>query len=134
MKKSFIFAAIAAAILFSSCTSNKVEELPPEMTKLEIVQQAQTAYDKGNSKLAIHYYETLLKRYGMETASYVEAKYEIAHIHTKEQNYSAAYPMFMEIKEIYEASLPGTLPASYKKLTEIDLAKFPKDFKPEERK
>lgn len=128
MKKSLFFAAIAAALLFASCASNQPEELPVDMTKLEIVQQAQTAYDKGNTKLAIHYYETLLKRYGMETAVYIEGKYEIAHIYTKEKKYSEAYPIFMEIKELYDTSLPGELPASYKKLTEIDLAKFPDNY------
>lgn len=130
MKKSLLLTAVAAALLLISCASNQPEELPVEMTKLEIVQQAQTAYDKGKTELAIHYYETLLKRYGMETAVYVEGKYEIAHIYVKEKKYSEAYPLIMEIKEIYETALPGELPASYRKLAEIDLTKFPEDFDP----
>lgn len=131
MKKNIVITVIASLFITAlvSCASNKVQELPVEMTKLEIVQQAQTAFDAGKADLAIHYYETLLKRYGMETAVYIEGNYEIAHIYIKQKKYDKAYPKLLEIKEIYANAMPGSLPGSYKKLTEIDLAKIPDEIK-----
>lgn len=131
MKKNIIFTVMASFFVAAlvSCASGKVQELPVEMTKLEIVQQAQTAFDSGKADLAIHYYETLLKRYGMETDVYIEGNFEIAHIYVKQKKYEKALPKLLEIKEIYASALPGTLPGSYKKLTEIDLAKIPDEIK-----
>jgi TolA-binding protein len=132
MKKSYIQNTVITAVLFAavftatSCTSTP-KEIPNDMTAREIVQQAQTAYDAGHITLAEQYYQTLLKRYGTDTAVYVEGNYEIAHIYMKQKKYKEAAPLLQEIISIYENSTPGTLPGAYHKLAENDLAKIPAD-------
>jgi len=42
----------------------------------------------------------------------------------KQKKYNLAKNIFNEIIEIYKNSTPGSLPAAYKKLSEIELAKI----------
>lgn len=122
MKK--ISALILAAITFAfiSCHSQDFA-IPPEATSLEIIQQAQTAFDKGKKQRAIECYETLIQRYGNNPAIYVEARYEIAHIYVKQKKYKEAEPILIELKEIYDSSAPGMLPGAYRKMALNDYAK-----------
>src|SRR5574344_915295 len=98
MKKNYIqtisitVALFASACFLSSCASQP-KELPADMTALEIVQQAQNAYDSENIKLAEHDYQVLLQRYGTDTATYVEGRYEIAHLYLKQKKYHEASAM-----------------------------------------
>ena len=120
---------IALSVFFSStllfgCLSSSVE-IPYESTDREIIQLAQTEYDAGHTERALYCYNTLLKRYGNDTAIYVEGRYEIGHLYLKEKNYSMAEEIFEEIISIYDGSAPGTLPGAFKKLTELDLEKIP---------
>ncbi|MCH5292014.1 MAG: hypothetical protein J1D88_09725 [Treponema sp.] len=129
MKRLQLFANIAictAALagLFSACSSIP-ESVPTDLTDREIVQRAQTAYDTGHIKAAQYYYDVLLKRYGMNTAIYIEGRYELAHIAIKKKKYEQAVPILQEIIELYAASAPGSLPGEYRKLAELDLAKVP---------
>ncbi len=122
MKKisSVILAAIAFA--FISCQSQEVV-IPPEATSLEIIQQAQNAFDSGKKKKAIQCYEILLQRYGNNPAIYVEARYEIAHILVKQKKYKEAEPILAELKKIYDSSAPGMLPGAYRKMALNDYEK-----------
>ena len=43
----------------------------------------------------------------------------------KQKKYNLAEPIFNELLDIYKNSTPGTYPAAYKKLAEIELAKIP---------
>lgn len=118
----------SAAILFSfanfiACKSTQIE-VPVEATNREIIQMAQTAYDNGKTNQALNYYDILLKRYGMDTATYVEGKYEIAHIYVKQKKYNLAKPILEEILGIYDSVQPGVLPGSFKKLASNDYAKI----------
>lgn len=118
----------SAAILFSfanfiACKSTQIE-VPVEATNREIIQMAQTAYDNGKTNQALTYYDILLKRYGMDTATYVEGKYEIAHIYVKQKKYNLAKPILEEILGIYDSVQPGVLPGSFKKLASNDYAKI----------
>ena len=132
MKKNYIqiisitVALFASACFLSSCASQQ-KEIPADMTALEIIQQAQNAYDSGNIKLAEHDYQVLLQRFGNDTATYVEGRYEIAHIYLKQKKYYEASAMYQEIISIYENSIPGQLPGAYRKLAENDLATIPAD-------
>lgn len=128
MKK--ISAIILAVISFSfiSCISQNVE-VPPEATSLEIIQQAQNAFDSGKKNRAIKYYEVLLQRYGNNPAIYVEGRYEIAHILIKQKKYEEAEPILLELKEIYDSSAPGMLPGAYKKMYAKDLEKLQANIK-----
>lgn len=126
MKKSlYLILTVFAAVLFFSCASDNFQELPYEMTALEIVQQAQTAHDSGNNEQALFYYETLLKRYGTDTAVYVEGRFEIAHIYIQQKKYTEAQEILQDILDIYSSVGPGVLPGAYRKLSEVDLAKIP---------
>lgn len=117
----------SAAIVFSfanfiACKSTQIE-VPTDATNREIIQMAQTAYDNGKTNQALNYYDILLKRYGMDTATYVEGKYEIAHIYVKQKKYNAAKPILEEILGIYDSVQPGVLPGSFKKLSQNDYEK-----------
>ena len=71
---------------FTGCTTTQT--VTSETSDREIVQLAQTAYDKGNEKLAISYYEQLIMYYGQDLSIYVEGKYEIGHIYLKQKKYT----------------------------------------------
>ena len=116
---------LCAALTFNSCACAKVE-VPYEATDREIIQMAQNEYDSGHADRALQCYETLLMRYGNNTAVYVEGRYEIAHIYLKQKKYDLCEEILTEIIEIYEGSAPGTLPGAYHKLAENDLAKIKK--------
>lgn len=115
-------AAICAG--FMSCTTTK-KEIPYETSDREIIQMAQDAFGAGDNDTALYYYETLLMRYGNDMAIYVEGRYEIAHIYLRQKRYSEAAPIYMEILSIYQDSIPGSLPGSFRKLAQNDLAKIP---------
>lgn len=107
----------------TACKTSDVE-ISPNATNLEIVQQAQNAYDRGNREQAIKYYELLIQRFGMDTAIYIEGRYEIAHIYLKQKKYDKAKPIYQEIKEIYDSTAPGMLPGAYRKMVLKDLEKI----------
>ena len=127
-KRIFKFAFIPALVLSSlmavSCTS--IPETVPDDAH-QIIQLAQNATDKGNTKLARYYYEQLLEKHGNEADIYIEANYELAHLDIKKKNYSDAVPRLDQILYIYDNVAPGVLPGKFKKLAAIDLAKVPEE-------
>ena len=133
-KKTIFFLALSLlSIAFTACQSTKLE-VSNEATSREIIQKAQTAYDSGHSNLAISYYKILLQRYGMDTATYIEGRYEIAHIYVKQKKYLQAKPILEEILETYNSVTPGTLPGSFKKLAQNDYEKITAKKTPETTK
>lgn len=129
MKHSRIFtitimAAALGTLAFTGCASTKVE-ITDQTSDREISQLAQTAYEHGRVKEAIATYEKLLMYYGQDFSIYVEAKYEIGHIYLKQKKYSQAAQCFMEVIDIYDSLPYGTLPGTYRKLSQNDLAKIP---------
>ncbi len=124
--KKFVFSFLVLTFTFSlfSCASTEVE-VADDATSLEIIQFAQTAFDKGSAKKALKYYEILLQRYGMNTSIYLEGRYEMAHIYVKQKKYDLAKPIIEEILEIYSVSQPGQFPGAYKVLATKDLEKIP---------
>jgi len=131
IKKTVFFSAVCAAAFtvvlatsFSSCQTTN-PEVPSNLTSREIIQKAQNAYNAGREKQALYYYDTLIARYGMNTITYIEGKYEIAHIYVKAKKWDKALPVLNEIKNLYNSSLPGSYPGEYLKMVENDLAKIP---------
>jgi outer membrane protein assembly factor BamD (BamD/ComL family) len=123
MKKSlFIVLLFAFTSAFFSCSSTPKEI--PEMTSQELIQNGQTNYEAGNYKAALVWYETAIERFSDWPNVYIEARYEIGHVYMKQKKYTKAQAVFNEIIEIYKNSTPGSLPAAYKKLAEIELAKI----------
>ena len=126
MKRSrFLVLFIAASMTFSSCESLPKEPPTSDMTDREIIQLAQTAYDKNHYNVAEYYYKILLQRYGNYTNDYVEGRFELAHLYLKQKKYDIAVPMLQEIIDIYDTSVPGSLPGEYIILAKSDLAKVP---------
>ncbi len=118
--------AISGALLLAavSCKSTPVV-IDKTMTAQELIQNGQDAAQNSKYNDALTYYQAVINMYGNNTADYIEARYEIGHLYMKKKNYKAAQPIFEEIQEIFRNSLPGTLPAAYNKLADIELAKIP---------
>ncbi len=116
-------AMILSVSLFISCSS--VPKEIPEMTSQELIQNGQTCFESANYKAALAYFNTALDRFSDWPNVYIEASYEIGHVYMKQKKYSLAEPIFNELLDIYKTSTPGTYPAAYRKLAEIELAKIP---------
>ena len=131
IKKTTFFSAVLAlalsGALFTACQTS-TPEVPANLTAREIIQKAQNAYNAGREKQALYYYDTLIARYGMNTVTYIEGKYEIAHIYVKAKKWDKALPVLNEIKNLYASSLPGSYPGEYLKMVENDLAKVPEKY------
>lgn len=117
----------------ASCKSTPVI-ITDDMTAQELIQKGQDAYQKGKYKNSQKYYQAVIDRYGTDVSLYVEAQYEIGHLYMKQKKYKQAEPYFQEIKEIFANSIPGTLPAAYNKLADIEIAKIPENKKAAEAK
>ena len=124
MKKTiFTIFMIALTAIFLSCKTTK--ELSEDLTSAQIIQLGQDAFESSDYKEAERCYKTVIERFSSETATYVEAKYELGHIYIKTKKYDQAKAYFTEILEIYQADIYGSLPGSYKKLAQIGLSKIP---------
>ena len=128
MKKTLflftIFTLFFTVLALSSCKS--LPEIPNDLTQAQIIQKGQNAFSAGDYKVAEYYYQTSIQRYGNNTESYIESKYELGHLYLKTKDYDKAEEAFNEILELYEYAAVGDLPASYKKLANIGLGKIPK--------
>lgn len=119
-------AACVLAFSFTSISCKSTEIVIDEtMTPQQLIQNGQNEYQKGKYKNALKYYQAVVDRPEVTPSNYVEARYEIGHLYMKQKNYKAAKPIFEEIQEMFVNTLPGTLPAAYNKLAEIELAKIP---------
>ena len=126
MKKIIVLLSIitlAAAVLFTSCQT--VKDIPQDLTAPQLLQRGQSYADNADYKNAEACYLATIDRYGDNTETYIEAKYELAHLYIKNKNYEKAQPVLEEILELYDYAPVGTLPAAYKKLAQMDMEKIP---------
>ncbi|MCQ2576021.1 MAG: tetratricopeptide repeat protein [Treponema sp.] len=123
--KKLITILAAALLVFGvvSCASTK--EIPENLTAAQLFQGGQDAYSDGNYKQAEAYYNKILDMYGDNIDTYIEAKYELGHLYVKTKDYKKAFDTLTEVLSLYEADITGTLPASFKKLSTIELQKIP---------
>jgi len=112
-KRCLLFAFLP---LLFACASGPVE-VPPEMPPSKIVQKAQEAADVNKYKIAREYYLVLLERYGNMDEYLAVAEYEIAFIHYKQKNYSAARIGFETLLKRYKEE-GNTLPLQFNALSE----------------
>jgi len=119
---SVVFAA-AVSLLLPSCRT--VQEIPDNLSAAQLIQLGQDAYGNAQYTNAEKYYRTVISRYGMDNAIYVEARYELGHLYVKQKKYDAAYSTLKEILDLYAGTAPGTLPGAYNKLAQIEMAKIP---------
>lgn len=126
MKRTIYFAGIFLALIFftTGCQSAP-KDIPLNLSAEELINLAQASYDAGNVKAAQAYYEAIIIRYGDQMDKLVEAEYEIAHLKIKQKKWQQAIPDLQRILSYYEADTTGTIPAAFKKLAELDMAKVP---------
>ena len=115
--------ALAGGVLFTSCQT--VKDIPEDLTAPQLLQRGQSYADNADYKNAEACYLATIDRYGDDTNTYIEAEYELAHLYMKMKKYDKARAVLEEILEIYDYATPGSLPAAYKKLAQIDMEKLP---------
>ena len=118
-----IFITIALPALFASCSSTP-KEIPEDLTAQELIQKGQTEFENGRYKASLRYYNAVTERFAGEPAVYVEATYEIGHLFMKQKKYDKAEAVFQDLIDLYAAAQPGTLPGSYRKLSELEMEKI----------
>ena len=113
MKRRHIFpillTLVAAVILPVSCQSTP-EEIPPDLSRMEMFQRAQEASDDGRYELALRYYREFIDRFPDDRGSIIEAQYEIAFIAYKQEQFDTAEERFRAILASYTADEGGSLP------------------------
>ena len=99
----FIFAA--GAVMLAACeTVPEPSEIPEDLTTQEYFQRAQEAMDDQHYQTAMVYYETFLERHPDDVENRMAARYEIAFLHYKMEEYDTAKQQFRDILERYEES------------------------------
>lgn len=96
-----------------------------ELTAQELIQKGQDAFESGNYKAALCYYNAVTERYADALPIYAEASYEIGHIYIKEKDYEKASVILNEVVSLYAHTAPGEIPGAYEKLAKLELAKIP---------
>ena len=117
--------ALAGALALTAVSCRTVKDIPEDLTAPQLLQRGQSCYDNADYKSAEVYYKTTIDRYGDDTNTYIEAKYELAHLYVKRKNYEKAKAALDEILELYDYAPAGSLPPAYKKLAQIEMAKIP---------
>ena len=120
-----LISAVCGALLFVSCRT--VKDIPEDLTSTQLIQLGQNAYGNARYRNAEIYYKTVIARYGIDSSTYVEARYELGHLYLKQKKYAAAYASFKEILDMYASTTPGVLPGAYNKLAEIGMQRIPKN-------
>ncbi len=105
MKTRTINLLLTSAVLlflFSGCRGVP-KSIPENLQPEEYFKNAQSAVvDWGNYKAALFYYQEFIKKYPDMKGKVIEAEYEIAFIHYKQENYSESIKRFKEILARYE--------------------------------
>lgn len=117
--------ALTGAAAFTAVSCRTVKDIPEDLTAPQLLQRGQSCLDNADYKSAEVYYKTTIDRYGDDTNTYIEAKYELAHLYMKRKKYEKARTALDEILDIYNNAPSGSLPAAYKKLAQIEMAKIP---------
>ncbi len=118
---AIIIAGLALAL--TGCNSTK--EIPDDLTAPQLLQRGQSSLDSSDYKAAEKYFLKTIEQYGDDTNTYIEAKYELAHLYIKTKRWEKAYDNLSEILELYDYAMAGTLPPAYKKLAQIEMDKIP---------
>lgn len=114
---------LALAACLSGCYSVP-DQIGEDLSPAQLLQKGQDAYDEGNVKAALKYYNTILDRYSGNMAAVAEAEYNIAHIHYKEGRYEKAAQLFEEILSRYEGDNKEYLPERIRVLCEMMLSEI----------
>ena len=97
------------ALIFLSCRTGPVT-IPEDLTQAELFQRGQEALDAGRFTNALQYYETFLERFPEDHANGAEARYEIAFVHYRMDDWDTARTLFDELLARYDGSNADLLP------------------------
>ncbi len=124
MNKLF-FASVLLCVFFAFVSCNTTKEIPDDLTAPQLLQRGQAALDSSDYKTSEKCFLKTIEQYGDDTNTYIEAKYELAHLYIKTRDYRKAYYNLEEILELYDYAMVGDLPPAYKKLVLIEMSKIP---------
>ena len=123
IKIAMIILFAGLSLTLAACNSTK--EIPDNLTAPQLLQKGQACLDSSDSKTAEKYFFKTIELYGNDTNTYIEAKYELAHLYIKTKRWEKAYSNLAEILELYDYAAAGSLPPAYKKLAQIEMDKIP---------
>ena len=104
MKKIFFLLAALPLVMLIGCQTGP-REIEPGLTPPEYFQRAQQAViERSDFETALAYYQTVLDQFANDRHNGMIAKYEIAFIHYKMENYELAAEGFNDIISTYEES------------------------------
>ena len=109
--------------IFSCASMPKEENVPQEMEVIDLIQKAQEAFEINNYRGAKKWYEIVVKRFGDDLPTRIEAEYEIAHILVKQKKWKEAYKMLVSLISIYETKDGMKMPPEFYKLAKLDYEK-----------
>jgi len=126
-------------LFFFSCASVPKEgNVPQDMEVIDLIQKAQEAFEINNYRGAKKWYEIVVKRFGDDLPTRIEAEYEIAHILVKQKKWKEAYKMLASLISIYETKDGMKMPPEFYKLAKLDyekvIAKLPLSYIQKENK
>ena len=101
---AIFLSAVLPVCLITGCKSGP-QEIEPGLTPPEYFQRAQQAViERNDYETALAYYETVLEQFANDRHNGMIARYEIAFIHYKMENYDLAEAGFTEILDVYSTT------------------------------
>ena len=128
MKPQILPILCSAALLVAAASCKSVPDpatFPDDISIASLSQKGQESLDDSNYKAAEVYYQTIINRYGTDTAALTAAEFEIAHIRMKQKNWSDARVRLDAIIARYEEAGGAGLPPEYLVLAKNDRARIP---------
>ena len=117
MKIKILYLILATTVVLCACRSTP-DEIPVDLQPREFFQKAQEAVvERNDYDTALFYYQTFLDRYPDDIQRSVEAEYEIAFIHYKQNDMDTAVSLFENLLARYEGEGSEVLPQWPKTLT-----------------
>lgn len=101
MKRFLLAALLLAALVVAGCQTTPTE-IESDLSQAELIQLAQEASDAENWDAAVVYYEELIERFPNDRASVATARYEIAFIEYKQENFDVAQSGFEQVIGMYD--------------------------------
>lgn len=128
MKPQILPILCSVALLAGAASCKTVPDpatFPDDITVASLSQKGQEALDDSNYKAAEVYYQTIINRYGTDTAALTAAEFEIAHIRMKQKHWDDARIRLDAIIARYEEAGGAGLPPEYLVLAKNDRARIP---------
>lgn len=125
MKRAILLCAITVLLAAVTASCKSTPKIPEDANAMRLIQMGQDAVSLYKYDQATQYYQAVIHRFGMDTAIYVEASYELGHLYSKRKKWALAAGYYKEILEIFDATPYGEIPAAYKKLAQMGLDAMP---------